>query len=246
MLKIYKPPYYMNKFTTVVLSMLMATAALHGQVYSGDLKFDGEHKNEVSGYLEGGKNIVTRVFVGPAVSYTRHFTPRWSTEGAFEIPIGKGKYGIYAKGIYHLPLRHFSIYFSGKLMYNRYTEYHTNEYAANLSALLQGSYFDINVGESFIRYTMLESGYTEPLTLTFGMGVNIRHRANQWNLGLYIRNYDDFYYENWNINWGVRWHATLNEQMKLFGELNVRPAGSTSQLATRYETSMKVGVKYVW
>ena len=34
--------------------------------------------------------------------------------------------------------------------------------------------------------------------------------------------------------------------MKLFSELNVRPAGSISQLATRYETSLKVGLKYVW
>ena len=34
--------------------------------------------------------------------------------------------------------------------------------------------------------------------------------------------------------------------MKLFGEFNIRPAGSLSQLATRYETSLKLGLKYAW
>jgi hypothetical protein len=76
--------------------------------------------------------------------------------------------------------------------------------------------------------------------------VNIRPRWNSWNIGLFFRNYDDFYYENWNINWGARWNANITSRMRLFGELNIRPAGSMSQLATKYETSMKIGMKYVW
>ena len=43
----------------------------------------------------------------------------------------------------------------------------------------------------------------------------------------------------------MRFHATLNPSMKLYSEFNVRPAGSLSQLATRYETSLKVGLHYV-
>lgn len=236
----------MNKFITVVLAIIVATTALHAQVYSGQQGYDGEHKNQVSGYFEGGYNIVTGRYVGPAVSYTHHFTPRWSAEGAIALPMGKSKLGIYGKGTYHLPLPHFSLFFSGKFMYNRYNDYNTNEYNANVSCMLESSYFDMLIGESWIRYALKGTGYTEPLTLTFGMGANIRKRTNPWNLGIFIRNYDDFYYENWNINWGLRWHATLDEQIKIFGELNVRPAGSTSQLATRYETSLKLGLKYVW
>ena len=34
--------------------------------------------------------------------------------------------------------------------------------------------------------------------------------------------------------------------MQFFGEFNIRPAGSMSQLASRYETSGKLGIKYVW
>ena len=38
----------------------------------------------------------------------------------------------------------------------------------------------------------------------------------------------------------------VHKDMQLFGEFNVRPAGSMSQLASKYETSGKLGIKYVW
>jgi hypothetical protein len=44
----------------------------------------------------------------------------------------------------------------------------------------------------------------------------------------------------------VRFNAKLTQQLNLFGEFKVRPAGSLSQLASKYETSEKIGVKYVW
>ena len=65
-------------------------------------------------------------------------------------------------------------------------------------------------------------------------------------MGLFFRNYDDYYYENWNINWGIRWYAKVKDQWHLFGEFNIRPAGSMSQLASKYEGSVKVGLKYKW
>jgi len=102
------------------------------------------------------------------------------------------------------------------------------------------------LGESLIHYHLKEFGYTEPLTFTFGAGVQIRPRWNSWNVGLFFRNYDDFYFENWNINWGFNFYANLVKQMQLFGEANIRPAGSMSQLASRYETAVKLGIKYVW
>ena len=82
--------------------------------------------------------------------------------------------------------------------------------------------------------------------MTFGTGVTIRPRWHPWNIGLFFRNYDEFYYENWNINWGLQFYAKLREQMMLFGEFTVRPAGSISQLASKYETTGRLGIKYVW
>ena len=131
-------------------------------------------------------------------------------------------------------------------MYNRYCDYRTNEYAANLSATWETPYFDLTVGESLITYSLLGCSYTEPLTLTFGTGVNIRPRWNSWNIGLFFRNYDEFYYENWNINWGLRFYAGLKKNYNLFGELNIRPAGSMSQLASKYESTLRIGVRKRW
>ena len=100
--------------------------------------------------------------------------------------------------------------------------------------------------EGKVMYNRYNLWNTKPLTFTFGFGVNIRPRTNPWNIGLFFRNYDDFYYENWNINWGLNFYATLTKRMQLFGEFNIRPAGSMSQLASKYETSGKLGLKYVW
>lgn len=236
------------KHTASLLLFLATATTAKAQVpvFCGEHVYDGEHKNEISGYIQAGNNIVTGKYIGPAVVYTRHFNSRFSGEVGLDLPFGKGKGGIFTKGSYRLPVSYFNFYFSGKLLYNRYTDFNTNEFNANLSATMETPYFDLTLGETFIHYSLMGTGYTEPLTLTFGTGVNIRPRWNSWNLGLFLRNYDDFYFENWNINWGVRWMANLRHRMKLYGELNIRPAGSTSQLATRYETSLKVGLKYVW
>lgn len=236
----------MKGIITLLITLCAFQTVTHAQVFCGNHKYDGVHKNEVAGYLQAGYNIVTDGFFGPSASYTRHITDRVSAEGAFDMPFGKGKYGLAAKVGYRLPIRNFNIYFSGKFLYNHYSDFHTNERNYNVSVMCEAPYFDLLFGETLISYSLLGSTYTEPLTLTVGAGVNIRPRWSSWNIGLFMRNYDDFYYENWNINWGVRWNANLPLRMKLFGELNVRPAGSMSQLATKYESSIKTGIKYTW
>lgn len=236
----------MRKRITATLMLLTVVITGMAQVYCGEHKYNGENKNEVEFYLQGGNNIVTGAFIGPSVIYRRHITSRVNVEAAWDVPFGKSKYGISTKASYRLPLSYFNFFLSGKLMYNRYGDFHTNECNYNLSLMWEAPYFDILVGQSIIHYSLLGTGYTEPLTFTFGAGLNIRPRWNSWNIGLFFRNYDDFYYENWNINWGFRFNASLSKTMKLYGEFNIRPAGSMSQLATKYETSLKLGLKYLW
>ena len=219
---------------------------VQGQAYCGEHIYDGEHKNEVSGYIVAGTNVVTDGFGGFAASYTRHFTPRWNLGGDAQAQFGKQLYSIDVTGGYTLPLKYGYISFDGKLLYNRYNRWGFNETICNLSAKWESPYVDITIGESWIHYQRSKDGYSEPLTLTFGIGANIRHRSNPWNIGLFFRNFDEFYYENWNINWGIRFYAPLPRGMRLFGEFNVRPSGSMSQLATRYEGSVKLGLKYKW
>ncbi len=233
----------------LLLMLLMAEAGIGtvgAQAYNGNHAFDGEHKNEVSGYIVAGNNVVTDGFGGLAASYTRHFTPRWHVGGDMQMQFGKQLFSFAAGGGYRLPLKYGSIYFDGRFHYNRYHKFNFNEIIGNLSVIWESPYVDIRLGESIIHYQHTGDGYTEPLTLTFGIGVNVRHRDNPWNLGLFFRNYDEFYYENWNINWGIRFWAPLPKGMRLFGEFNVRPAGSISQLASKYEGSVKLGLKYKW
>ena len=237
--------------------MLLAGASASAQVYSGYRQFDGEHKNEVSGFLSGGYNVVTGTFVGEAGTYTHHFTPRWSISGGQQIQFLKQVYSIDVMGTYRIPIgKKSNVYIDGRFLFNRYQQWHVNEPIVNLSALLETNYIDLRWGWSFVSFfktnvkeyykDFTDAKYVEPLVMTFSLGINIRPRSNPWNLGLFFRNYDQFYYENWNINWGLRFHATLNPQMKIYSEFNVRPAGSLSQLATRYETSLKVGLRYAW
>ncbi len=238
---------YRQILTRLLLCMAIACCLpATAQVFCGEHKFDGEHKNEVSGYVVGGRNVVTGLFGGMSASYKRHLTDRWAIEGDMQAQFGKQLYGAFVKGGYRLPWKYFNFYFNGKLMYNRYNRYNTNEFTANISATWEAPYFELTIGESLMHYHMLSSGYSEPLTFTFGVGVNVRPRWNSWNIGLFFRNYDEYYYENWNINWGLRFNARLAKQMHLFGEFNVRPAGSISQLASKYEFSQKIGLKYVW
>lgn len=239
-----------------VLLFLLSPVVAPGQTYSGERKFDGKHKNEIAGNLVGGYNVVTGVIVGETGLYTRHFTDRWSLTAGQQVQFIKWLYSFDVMGTYRLPLKRTSIYFDVHILDNIYGRWGTNEFIANGSACWEANYVDFRFGLSFIHYSkynvkgeyqfFTDKGYTEPPTFIFGLGVNIRPRSNPWNLGFFIRNYDQFYYENWNINWGIRAHAPLTDDMKIFSEFNIRPAGSISQLATRYETSLKVGVKYVW
>ena len=230
---------------SLLLLALTAGNAL-AQYYIGDHTYDGEHQNEASASVITGKNIITGPSIGNTVHYKHYFNNHWSVDGGLNAQYTKQLYGIKAKGEYHFKVKSFHMFASAELLYNRYFKYKTNEIDGNISIRFERGYWDITLGESLINYTIGRSGYTEPPTLTFGAHATLRHRTNPWNVGLLFRNYDDFYYENWNINWGVDYYYRFNPQWKMFGEFNIRPAGSMSQLASKYETTFKVGLIYRW
>lgn len=232
--------------TALLITAVCLSSMAQVNAFSGEHKFDGEHRNEVAGYVMVGNNVITDAFGGLSATYLRHITDRWSVSGSMQEQFGKQLFSINAAGAYRLPVWKFDFYFSGQLLYNRYNSSGANEFDTNLSATWEGPCFEVRLGLSYINYRVRGEGTTEPLTLTFGAGVNIRPRTSKWNIGLFFRNYDDYYFENWNINWGLRFYAPLPLRMRLFGEFNIRPAGSMSQLASRYETSGKLGIKYTW
>ena len=216
------------------------------QYYSGVHTFDGENPNEVSASVTTGKNILIGPCIGNTVHYKHFFNNHWSVDGGMNLQYTKQLYGVKAKGEYHIQVKAFHIFASAEFLYNRYVKYETNEIDGNISVRFERGYWDITLGESLINYTIGESGYTELPTLTFGAHATLKPRTNNWNVGLLFRNYDDFYYENWNINWGLDFYYRFNPRWKMFGEFNIRPAGSMSQLASKYETTGKVGLIYRW
>ena len=240
----------MKKFFMLSMIAAVGLGAWAQNSYIPYKSYDGEHKNELSGYVMGGNNVVAGRFGGLEASYTRHLTSRWHVGGDAQMQFGKQLFSIDIQGGYRLPVKYGNISFDGKIMYNYYHKYGFHEMAYNLSATWESAYVDFRIGESLVHYhkrdVIMGWGYTEPPLFTFGFGANIRHRNNPWNIGLFFRNYDDFYYENWNINWGIRWYAKVKERWNLFGEFNIRPAGSMSQLASKYEGSVKLGLKYKW
>ena len=168
--------------------ILAATVAL-GQAQNSYIPYktyDGEHKNEVSGYVMGGNNVVTDGFGGLAASYTRHLTPRWHVGGDAQMQFGKELFSVDVKGGYRLPIKYGNIDFTGKVMYNYYHKFGIHEMAYNLSATWESAYVDIRIGESIVHYhkkdVVMGWGYTEPPLFTFGFGANIRHRNNPGTL----------------------------------------------------------------
>ena len=238
----------MHLIQRIVFSLLFSLAfcSVWAQYYSGEHTYDGENKNEASASLTTGRNIITNASVGTTFHYKHYFNNHWSVDAGVNTQFSKQLYGIKACGEYHIQLKAFHLFASAEALYNRYHEYNTNEIDGNISLRIERGYWDITLGESLISYTIDESGYTEPPTLTFGAHATLRPRTNCWNVGLLFRNYADFYYENWNINWGLDFYYKFNPTWKLFGEFNIRPAGSMSQLASKYETTGKIGVIYRW
>ena len=239
-----------KKLLTLLIVEAVSCCAWAQNSYIPYKTFDGEHKNEISAYTMAGDNVVTDFFMGLSASYTRHLTNRWHVGGDMQMQFGKKLFSVDVQGGYRLPIKYGNIDFSAKVMYNYYHKFGFHEMAYNVSATWESAYVDMRLGGSKVHYHShvwgMGFGYSEPVLLTFGFGANIRHRNNPWNVGLFFRNYDDYYYENWNINWGIRWYAKVKDQWHLFGEFNIRPAGSMSQLASKYEGSVKVGLKYKW
>ncbi len=237
--------HHLQRLFLAVMLVFAASTAM-AQYYSGDHTFDGTNKNEASASLTTGDNIITGHCVGNTIHYKHYFNDHWSVDGGANLQYTKQLYGFKAKGEYHLKIRSFHMFASAEYMFNHYHKYNTNENVGNASVRFERGYWDITLGGSFIGYNMMGDHYTEPITLTFGAHATLRPRTNKWNVGLLFRNYDDFYYENWNINWGLDLYYRIKPNMKLFGEFNVRPAGSMSQLASKYETTGKIGVIYRW
>ncbi|MCQ2246262.1 MAG: hypothetical protein MJZ69_05670 [Bacteroidaceae bacterium] len=228
------------------IAFLPLMASAQEDAYCGEHAFDGVHKNEVQGYATLGENTKFKTFVALSGTYTRHLTEFLDMQGSLTYQSGNKHFGVAAEGRYRMPIGRANLYATARFLFNRYGAYEQNETNYNFGLSWEARYWDIRVGVYQTTFSGYGSSYTEPISMQFGIAGYIRPRENKWNVGFFFRNFDDFYYEHWNINWGFAWKARLSQRINLFGQIDVRPAGSMSQIASKYESHLKIGLKYVW
>lgn len=207
-------------------------------------------KNEVTGYMQVGTNTVHGTYGGLTGLYKRNMSNRFTLTGGLNLSTKNcwGFGGILADATYRVSVKNFNLFISNRVVYNHYSSklYTTNELLYRIAATWQSRFFEITFGNTFFSYFQNGSSVFEPITWSVGFAGNIRPRENRWNAGLFIRNYDDFIYENFNLFFGVAGWYDILKNWRLIAELDIRPAGSLNQLAVRYETYVKLGVKYKW
>lgn len=233
-------------FATALMLMLLSPVFAWAQTAKSQTD-SLTRKNEVWIYGFVGKNTVENYYEGMNAFYTRSLTSRINVMGGIELNSKKNGFGgVLVEGSYKLPFKHFGLIFSGRGVYNYYGKYEMNEYLFRLAVHAQSEYFDVLFGNSFLGYSSFGSSVFEPITWSVGFGANLKKRACNWNVGIFLKNYDYFIYENWNINFGVRGYYGLTPKIRLTAELLVRPAGNINQLAQKYDTSIKLGASYKW
>ncbi len=205
-------------------------------------------KNEVSGYVQFGQNTVTGFYGGMTGFYKRNMSSRFDLIGGLNLSTkgNCGFRGVSGDAVYRIPVNRANLFISNRLIYNYYGESSMNEFIYRIALKWETRYIEIIFGNSFLTYFSLGSHVFEPVTWSIGFGANIKPRESPWNVGMFIRNHDDFIYENFNINFGLRGYYDVMNNWRVFCELMVRPAGSMNQLAVKYETAFKTGVKYIW
>lgn len=217
-------------------------------LFLGSLLTAYGQKNEVKTYLQFGHNTVHGFYGGMAGFYTRNFTDRLRLTGGLNLstknPQAFG--GVSADVSYRFPVRKFNLYLSNRVVYNYYGVSEMSEMLNRISATWESRYFQLTLGNSFLGYFSHGSGAFEPVTLTLGMALHIRPSESWWNVGAFIRNYDDFIYENYNIMYGLDGRIDVAENWRLFSEFTARPAGNLNQLTIKYETFLKIGARYIW
>ncbi|WP_459187234.1 hypothetical protein ACGE0T_13960 [Parabacteroides sp. APC149_11_2_Y6] len=204
--------------------------------------------NEVKAYFQVGDNALHGIYGGFSGFYTRNFSDRLSLTGGLNLstknPQAFG--GLYADGTYRFSVYKFNVYISNRLVYNYYGLSKMNELLYRIAGTWESRYFNLTLGNSFLGYFSKGSGNFEPVTLSVAMGLHLRPRENWWNVGLFIRNFDDFIYENYNIMYGVDGRIDVAKHWRILAEFTARPAGSMNQLAMKYETFFKLGARYKW
>lgn len=205
--------------------------------------------NEVMAYITPGSSTAYNGYCSFSGIYTRHLTDKLDVYGGLSFSTKRKHFfssiAAHAKYRFHL-YKSRNLYVMTGVNYTDYGEFHLNEYVWRIAAKFESTYFDFELGNCLFAYTSYGSHKTEAFTPSINMVLRFRKLTAPWTVGVFLRNFDDFYYDNYNVNWGINGRMTINPKLTLMGELAVRPAGTMSQLATKYDAYLKLGAIYKW
>ena len=213
--------------------------------------FIGVHaqKNEAMLYINPGGSTIYGSNCGISGLYTRHITDRIDVTGGIYFTSKRKNFfsSLNVEGSYRLPLnKTMNLYAKGKINWTDYSEFHLNEFVYRLVAKFESNYVDLELGNCVVAYTSYGEHQTEGYNPAFGLNLRFRKLTANWYAGLFVRNYDDFYFENFNVIWGPNGLYKINKKLAVFGEFDIQPAGNLSQLATKYAYYFKIGATYKW
>lgn len=242
------------KWSYVFLMFLFSIPSVSLCAQDNELKKNNEvndvsKANEVKAYMTPGNSIVYNANIGFAGLYTRHLTDRVDVTGGIYFSTKRKFFfsSLNVAGSYRLPLtKSMNLYGMAKLNFTNYSEFHLKEYVYRLAVKFESNYFDLELGNSIFNYRSYGEHLTEAYNPSFGLNLRFKKLSSSWYAGVFLRNFDDFYFENFNVIWGCNGYYKLNDKISFLGELDIQPAGNMSQLATKYAYYFKLGGIYKW
>lgn len=223
---------------TLILLMLMAFT---GSAVS-------QEKNKALVYTDFGGHTLYGFNMGLSGLYTRTLSDRWEVTGGLNFSSRRPAFfnAIMGDATYRIPVKTFNVYLSGRMMYTYYSDSKMNDLLWRVAAKWESKYFDLVLGNSVVHTFSMGSSFTEWWVPSLGVFARLKPIHHPWNVGVHLRNYDDFFYENFNLNYGLNGYYNLNDQWGIMSEITIAPAGTLSQLATPYKFYIKLGATYKW
>jgi hypothetical protein len=238
--------FFKYKLIFLMFILLLPLSYLFAQ---DSVREEKKYVNEVKTYITPGGSTVYGNNIGFSGLYTRHLTDRIDVSGGIYFSTKRKIFfsSLNIFGSYRFPLsKSINLYANAKINWTDYSEFHLNEYVYRMAVKFESNYIDLELGNCVFNYTSYGEHQTEAYNPSFAFNVRFNKLTSPFYVGLFIRNYDDFYFDNYNVIWGLNSYYRLNKRISLLGELNIQPAGNMSQLATKYAYYFKLGGIYKW
>lgn len=203
---------------------------------------------EVELFLDGG-NKSSSYYGAAAAMFATPIAKKWELAGGFKGTSEK-TYHATANSRYTFAQRERARYSVGATyLYSYYQPYSISHNA--LSLYLHGmwrKHWEVSLGLTTMLFS--SKGITpiyEPLALYWGFGYHVKQIDHRWNIGLFIKNFDDFVLSrSHEIFYTVKGSYDITDHYKVSLSATTAPAGAFHLTEQIYNTYLRVSVCYKW